>query len=158
MFKLTVFFQSSKTRQLYLENAQQGKYKCLLTDSTVSGTQIQQTYNVVPCGSNDAKIKIIKSENQTSVVEDDVTKIEDESDLSVTDFKMLCFFTQYQTINSSANYHTRFIVVPLNFVFTSQDVIIYKATSLTIIKYNGLNLQVLTNIWTAQLPSHSNLW
>ncbi|KAH9391874.1 hypothetical protein TYRP_011948 [Tyrophagus putrescentiae] len=125
---ISLMSMSSKTRQLYLENAQQGKYKCLLTDSTVSGTQIQQTYNVVPCGSNDAKIKIIKSdtivENQTSDVEKSVTKIEDESDLSVTDFKMLCFFMQYQTTNLSANCLTRFIIVPIHFVFTSQDVII----------------------------------
>ncbi len=68
----------------------------MLTNSTVSGTQIQQTYNVVQCGSADTTIKIIKSdtivENQTSDVEKSVTKIEDESDLSVTDFKMLCFF------------------------------------------------------------------
>ncbi len=68
----------------------------MLDNSTVSGTQIQQTYNVVSCGSGDTTIKMVKSDtivdNQTSVVEDGVTKIEDESDLSVTDFKMLCFF------------------------------------------------------------------
>ncbi len=98
MLKLTIFIflQSSKTRQLYLRTQYKGKYDFLPINSIASGAQIQQTSNVVSHDSNDTTVKMIKSdtitEKQTSDVENDVINADDESDLSVTDFKMLCFF------------------------------------------------------------------